>query len=106
VPETCRVWDDDIGRLDIAMNNIPRVSCSEAPRDLDQQVQRAGSGRKSAGDHLRKGLPLVIGHHDKQVVIGSLPDAVDGTDIRVIEGRGRARLAKQTLLVAFIEGCF
>ena len=89
---------EDVGRLDVAMNDAGLVRRGDATRDLDDDVEGLVNRRRPAGDPLLERLAFVIGHGQEHAAVGALVDLVDRADVRMIERRNRACFDQQALL--------
>jgi len=80
-------------------------------RSIDHQTQRGGSPQPDALKALKflhtigEGFAVVIGHHDAHPAVGQFLNAVDGSDIRVVERRCRARLTEEALALRAVGSC-
>ena len=89
--------DHHVGRLDVAMDDAGTVRPHQRPAHLDGNLPGFTGRQRPALKLFLEGLALVEGHDDIQPPI-ALADIVDGTDVRVVEGRGGPRLAQEALL--------
>ncbi len=102
--------DQDVGRLDITVDDVLGVSVIERLGHLLDQPERLGHGRGSqfrVGQKAIEGLPLDV-LHDDVGCLGSrvFVDVVDGNDPRVRELARRLRLADEAppVLVFLLRG--
>ena len=89
---------EDVGRLDVAMNDAGIVRGGDRAGHLDHDVERFGHGQGAAGDALAERFAFVERHRQKQAAVRRLVDLVDGADVRMIERGSRLRLDDQPLL--------
>ena len=79
------------------MHDAGLVGPRQGPRHLDGDPPGLVHRQRPARQPLLEGLALVIGHHDVEPAV-VLADVVDGADVRIVEGRGGARLAQEAVL--------
>lgn len=97
--------DEDVGGLDIAMNDALAVRRVERVGDLHAQIADLTRRQRLGGDEMLERLPLQPLHdHEVPAVVGA--DVVDGADVRVVQRRGGARLALKALDRLRIGGQF
>jgi len=84
--------DEDIGRLDVPMNDPLGVSSIQAVRNLDCQVENLISLKRLAEDALLQRLALQE-FHGNELLPFVLVDLMDRANVRMIEGRGGFGLA-------------
>ena len=86
------------------MDDARRVRLGETVGDLHGDVEKPlGRERVSRRQDLAKGLPLHELHRDVDRPVG-FADVVDGQDVGVVQGRGRARLLLEALATIGIVG--
>lgn len=89
--------DDQVGRLDVPMDDAGVVGLPQPLRGLDGDVERVWNREPPPVDPLFERLADVVGHRDEDLGIGDiafrdLPHLVDGADVRVVERGGQLRL--------------
>jgi hypothetical protein len=89
--------DQDVRRLDVAMDHAPRVGVVEGLGDLRHQI--ADESRREGLGALQQLLevgPLDVLHGDEADAVGAFVDhVVDGDDVRVREDAGALRFAHE-----------
>ena len=50
--------DEEVGGLDVAMNDAFRVSCVEGARNIYRQIEQLVGGKRFSQDALAQGLPF------------------------------------------------
>jgi hypothetical protein len=80
---------EDIGGLDVAMNNALRMSSVEGIGDFDGELQQDIGLKRVAGDLVLEGHAFEI-LHDDEGLAGGFVDFMDGADVGVIQRRGGA----------------
>ena len=92
--------EQDVGRLDVAMDQPDGVRGVERGADLEADRGDAVGGQPV----LARQQPLQVGAldvaHDEVEVAGLLARRVDRDDVRVVDRRGHARLALEALAEA------
>jgi hypothetical protein len=88
--------EEDVGRLDVAVNDSPAVEVVERPRELDQQHQGAASVGGQFGHALAKASPRKELHGIVGPVPG-LPGVVNRHDVRVIQACQQPGFAAEAL---------
>ena len=101
--------DEDVVRLDIAVNKVVRVRLCKRPRDLTRDMQRLGGGHGSLLlDALLQRTSRNVFHDDVVPPLGDA-DIVDVDDVWMRNARCRLRLALKTrnelrvILVLLVE---
>ena len=94
---------DDVGRLDVAMDDPPLVGTGQAGGDLFGDRDRLGDRQRSARDPVAQRLPLAESHDDEQGAVDGLVDLMDRADVRMIERRCGLGLADEAPL-GFLGG--
>src|SRR5208282_5754444 len=84
--------DKDVRGLDVAVDNAFRVRGVQRVGNLDRQTEQNVGLHRPAGDTMLQRY-TVEKLHDQEGMAILLPDFMDGTDIGMIEGRRRLRLA-------------
>jgi hypothetical protein len=79
--------DEDVGRLDVSMNDSLSVSRIQGITRLDSDLEYFLKGERFILNSLFKGSTLEKLHHHEGVV-GFFTDIIDSADIGVIQGRG------------------
>ena len=87
---------ENVGGLDIAMNDAFRVGCIQRVGHLDAQRQRSRDIERLAADVLAKRLAVQQLHHQEWMA-RRLTDVVNRANIGMIQRRSRPRLALETL---------
>ncbi len=90
--------DEDVGGLDVAVDDAPAVRLGEAPCDPEPELRDVGELERTPLHPFLECLALVAGHGDEEPAVVRLVDVVDGADVRVIERRRGARLLDEALL--------
>ncbi len=86
--------DEDVGRLDVAVDDSRAMRCLQRIGNLDGQLEQRVQRQRSRADPLLQRRPLEILHHDERPPV-LLADVVDRADIRVIQRGGRPRFARE-----------
>ena len=76
------------------MDDARGVGGSQRVRDLAGDAERLGDGQALLRDRLAQGPAAQVLHHDEVHAVFER-DVVDGDDVGVVEGGGRARLAQE-----------
>ena len=92
---------DDIGGLEIAMDDAALVRMREGAGDLRAVPEHGFDGQAVERQHLGERAAVDELHRDEHAAAG-IADLVDGADVRMIEVRGRAGLVEEP---AAILGC-
>ena len=79
--------DEDVGGLDVAMDNSLGVGGVESVGDFDADVQENLNIKRAAHHQVLEGLAVEKLHGDESFA-GFVPDVVDRADTGVIEGGG------------------
>ncbi len=87
--------DENVGGLDVAMNDALGVRGVEAVGDVDGEGEEAFEVHGAAGDGVLEGLALEVLHRDEGLAVG-VADFVDGADVGVVEGGGGFGFAAET----------
>jgi hypothetical protein len=80
-----RVGEDEIGRLDVAVDNTPEVGMGEPGGNLLSQRESLSELDRAAFDFRRESLALAEGHHEEQVALRGLGDLENRADVGMIE---------------------
>jgi hypothetical protein len=88
--------DEHVRRLDVAMDHAARVGVRDAGRHLGRKAKRLRHRKPGRLDDLRERPSGQIFRGDVDVAF-SLAHLVHGENVRVIESRGGARFAQETL---------
>src|SRR6185295_17961431 len=91
--------DDDVGGLDVAVDDPPLVGAGEAGGDLPGDLDGLAEGERTALDAVAQRLALVERHGDEQRAVLGLADLVDGAEVRMVERRGGLGLADEAPLL-------
>ena len=104
------VGDEDVGGLDVAMNDSGRVCRAERVGDLAGEGEQRFVLQRPARDQVPQGFPVKELHDEVGVTI-LLTDVVDGADVRMAKRRGglgftpktsqRLRVARNTFRQEF-----
>jgi hypothetical protein len=86
----------DVGGLDVAMNDALTVRGLQSLGDFDRLRQQALYVHGAAGDAVFQRY-AVEKFHGNERLLAVLADFIDGANVRMIEGRGSASLAAETL---------
>ncbi len=95
--------DEDVGRLDVTVDDSAAVSGVERVGDLDRDVDRSIDIERLLLYDMSQRVALEQ-LHDDELPPGVLADVVHGADVRVVEGRGGARLALEPFGRGAIRG--
>ena len=89
--------DEDVRRLDVAVDDAARVGRGERERDRDGRVDGPiGTDASLVAEDVGEAAPVDV-LHDDVVGAGRLAPVVDADDVRVVEVGGRLRLAAEAL---------
>ena len=88
--------DEDICRLNVAVNDPFGVRGIECVSSLDRDRQQTLRCQRAISDHVLEGHPLQVLHGNKTSAL-VLTDFVDGTNIRMVERRSRTSFAAESL---------
>ena len=88
--------DEDVGGLDVAVNNALAVRGLQSFGDFDGEREQAFDVHGTAGDAMLQGY-AVQKFHGNERLLAVLADFVDGADVGMIESRGGACLAAEAL---------
>ena len=101
---TAGLRDQDVGRLDVAVDEILLVRRVERLGDLGEELDRSLGGERTVlGNELREVVALDVAHGEEEdtAIFARL---VDGDDVGMVE-RGRdPRLAQEALAEALVLG--
>src|SRR5437868_5830554 len=78
--------NEDVGRLDVTMDDASGMSGIERVRDLDAEIEHRFDLQRFAVDGVPECLPLQQFHSDEGSPI-SLVDVVDGADVGMVQSR-------------------
>ena len=85
-----------VARLQVAMDDSPRMRAPEPARDLPGDVERLCHRQRSlAGEAGLERLSRIERHCEEHPAVLSLPDVVDRAQVRMIERRGGARFTQE-----------
>ena len=88
--------DEDVGRLDVAVQDAARVRGVERVGNLHGQPQQQADLERASVDLARQRAALEQLHRDERAAL-VLVHLVDGADVGMVQRRGRARLAQEAL---------
>jgi len=88
---------EDVGRLQVAVNDPGRVRRAEPGRDLKDQIDRRRLRERSSLDARVQRLPLQPLHRQVDRAVRRDAEVLDVDDVAVTDGAGSARLAAQPL---------
>jgi hypothetical protein len=88
--------NEDVGRLDVAVDHALAVRRGQRAGDLDAERQRIFQRQRLAGDAMLQSLPFQQLHGD-ELLAAVLINLGDGADVRVVQRRGGPRLALEAL---------
>jgi hypothetical protein len=88
--------DEDIRRLDVPVHDPLGVGRVQRVGNLDSEREQRIQRQRSLGEDVLQRASLEQLHRDEGTAF-ILVDVVDRADVRVIQGRGRARLAPEPL---------
>jgi hypothetical protein len=94
------IGNDDVGGLDVAVDDAVCVGGAEAARNLHREIQGLAHRNRPSRQFLRQRFPFVIRHDDEKLAVFGFFNAVDDTDIGIVQSRCSPRLAEQDLFVA------
>ena len=86
------ISDENVGRLDVAMNDALGMGRVERVGDFDCQREQRVQFHRPPGDQILQRHALQIFHGDKRLAV-FLADVVDGADVGMIQRRSRLRFA-------------
>ncbi len=84
------VGHEDVGWLDIAVDDAPGVCSVERIGNLDPDLDHPVAWHRPAADHSRKHLALEQLHHNEVTAL-VLRNLVDSADVRMVQARRGAR---------------
>ena len=90
--EMIAVGDEEVRRLDVAVNDAAPVRGVERIGDLAREVEHAMAANRSVFDQLPDGAPFEPLHRDERLAL-VLAELVDRADVRVLQRGGQTRLA-------------
>ena len=98
--------DEDVGRLEIAMDDAGGVGGVERVGDLDAEADDGADRHRAGGHHFvqRQAAEQLHDEIGAPVRLRRLADVVDRADVRVIQRRRRARLALEAPQMFFRRG--
>ena len=105
---TSVIFDEDVFRLDVAMDEAHRVRGRECTSDVAQDsLDTLRREEAVAAEHLPEGSPREMLHHDRDGGTVEIEYGADRYDVRVLQlldQSGFAREARQSLLVVHVLG--
>ena len=96
--------DDDVGRLNVAVDDVLRVGSAQTASNLNRQIESFAERQDAVRKLLRKRFALVILHDDEEVVVRGFFEAVNDADIGMIERRGGTGFAAEIVFIAGTDG--
>jgi len=87
--------DEEVGRLDVAMNDALQVSGVKRVSSLNSEGQSFVERKRLTGDGVLEGLAVQKFHDDERMAV-FFADFINGADVRVIESGGGLRFALET----------
>ncbi len=97
------IGDEDVCRLDVAMDDAFAVGGVEGVGHADRQVEQSIDRERAHGDAVLQGDALQKLHRDKGPAV-VLVDVVNRADVRVVERTGGAGLALEALESRMVGG--
>jgi hypothetical protein len=94
--------DDDVGRLEVAVNDAVPVRVDEGVGNLEAVTDDRLGGETAVRDQLRQRLAVDELHRDERSPVRRA-DLVDRADVRMVERRGGARLSQEAGLVGGVR---
>ncbi len=95
--------DEDVRRLDVAVDESTRVRCVQGGCDLPGDRDGLFLRQRPRCEQLLELGALDVAHGDVQLA-GDLAGVVDGDDVRVVDRGGQPRLAQEPLAEALVLG--
>src|SRR5277367_6061615 len=99
------VCHENVGGLDVSMDDPLGVRDVERAGDLPTEVEQRVRGERLSADALAKRLPFEQLHGDEALAL-MFADFVDGANVRMVQRRGGARLTQKTLERLRVGGNF
>ena len=96
--------DENIRRLDVAVNDPLAVRLGEPLGDLNGDIERLIELERPPLDLALEVLAVVVGHRDECLAVLRLSDLINRADVRVIERGCGARLMDEAFLRGGIAG--
>src|SRR5262249_12188251 len=97
--------NEDVRRLDVAMNNALGVGGFKCVGNFDSKRQQQAGFERPEGDPMLKGVAFQELHRDERLI--SVPsDFVDGADVGMVQSRGSTRFAAKALKSGGVLGEF
>ncbi len=93
--------DQDVVRLQIAVNDAAVVSVRQRVGNLDAVADRRLGGQPVRGNEIEQRAPFHVLHRDERLRT-LFADLVDGADVRVVQDRCRTRLVQQQVAPLFV----
>ena len=90
--------DDDVCRLDVAVDDPVIVRFGKPAADPYHDIKRFGDGERPARDLRIQVLSAVERHADEEEPLGRFADLVDRADVRVVKRGRRLSLLQEALL--------
>ena len=96
--------EEDVRRLDVAVDHALRVRVGERPRDFPHHPRHFARWQRAARcDPLRERSPIDVRHHDEDEAVDLL-DGVNRDDVRMREPGGSTRLAHEPFAEVRVVG--
>ena len=96
--------DDQVRRLDVAMDDAAAVGLGEAKGDLRGDIQRLLDAQRPALDLAAQGLAVVERHGEIEAAVRRVSELQDGAEIGMVEAGRGARLLLEPLARPRIAG--
>ena len=88
--------NEDVGRLDVAVNDAFGMCGFERVGSLNGEIQQEVHGKGPARDALLQRRALDQLHHQEMMAL-DFSDLVDGADVGMVQGGGSSGLALESL---------
>src|SRR5258706_1334762 len=95
--------EEDVGRLEVAMNESPSVQRLQRRQDGQGDVDRLGERQRTVRQAPRQRFAAEQLHDEERLSV-FVTDVEELADVRMTQARRRARLAKETLARRRIAG--
>ena len=88
--------DENVSRLDVAVDNASGMGCVEGIGDLDTEREDGFQLHRAITDDVLKGDAVEV-FHDEEGAAGVLADVIDSADVGVVQGGGGLGFAAKSL---------